>query len=160
WGRYTFPTLDQPAWRTANVWEMADQFLYQLGNDADALLLGGRAMVALFGLGLGLVVYLWTRRLFGEAAGLLSLTLYAFCPSMLAHGARATADLTVTLFLTLSVWCLWGVMHRASPARVLGSALVMAALFLSKYSAVLILPIGLILLVVRLAAGRPLTVPL
>jgi hypothetical protein len=160
WGGYTFPTLDQPAWRAANVWEMANQFLYQLGNDAGALLLGGRAMIALFGVGLGLVVYLWARRLFGEAAGLLSLALYAFCPAMLAHGARATADLTVTLFFTLSVWCLWGVMHRASPARALGSALVMAALLLSKYSAVLIVPIGLILLAVRLAAGRPLTVRL
>jgi hypothetical protein len=129
-----------------------------MGNDADALLLRGRGMIAILGVALGLVVYLWARSLFGPASGLLSLALCAFSPTMLAHGAIATADLMVTLFFTLNVWSYWKVMHRVSLASMLLSAVAMSGLLLSKFSGILILPIVLILLAVRLAVGRPLTI--
>lgn len=156
--RPAFPTLDQPAWREADVWRLGEQFLYGVGNDADALLLRGRAMVAMLGVALGLVVYSWARSLFGPASGLLSLALYAFSPTMLAHGAVTTADLMVSLFFTVSVWCIWIVMHRATAGRVLLSALAMAGLVLSKFSGVLIVPVVLILLAIRLAGGRPMAI--
>lgn len=153
-GDYRFPARDQPAWRSANVWEMGDQFFHRLGNPLEAMLLRGRAMIALAGAVLGLVVYAWARSLFGPSGGLFSLLLYAFCPNMLAHGSLITSDLMLSLTLTASVWCWWLMLHRPTAFTVLRSAAAMALLFVSKMSAVLVLPMALALLTVRLIAQQ------
>jgi 4-amino-4-deoxy-L-arabinose transferase-like glycosyltransferase len=156
--RPRFPPLDQPAWWTSNPWQMGEQFLYGQGNDSDALVLRGRAMIELLGVALGLLVYCWSRSLFGPVGGVISLALYAFSPALLAHGALVTSDLAVALFFTASIWALWVVLHRVTPLAVLVSSLAVAGVFLSKMSGVLIIPVGLALLLFRLAVGRPLTV--
>lgn len=153
-GDYRFPSRDQPAWRNANVWEIGDQFFHRLGNPLEAMLLRGRAMIALAGAALGLVIYAWARSLFGPSGGLLALLLYTFCPNMLAHGSLITSDLMLTLMLTVSVWCWWLMLHRPSVFTVLRSAAAMGLLFVSKMSAVLVLPMALTLLAVRLIAQR------
>jgi hypothetical protein len=107
---------------------------------------------------LGLLVYAWSRQLFGAGGGLLSLLVYAFCPTLLAHGALATSDLMAAFFFMASVWSLWALLHRLSPFRLLVSAGALLGLFLSKMSAVLIVPVGLILLAIRLLGRRDLEV--
>lgn len=153
-GDYRFPSLDLPAWRGSNFWTFGDEFFHQLGNPLDSMLLQGRAVIAGAGAVLGLVIYAWSRSLFGPAGGMLSLFLYVFCPSMLAHGSLITSDMMLSLTLTASVWCVWTMLHRISWFTVLASSMVMALLFVSKMSAVLILPIGLALLAVRVLLGR------
>ncbi|MDO8546208.1 MAG: glycosyltransferase family 39 protein [Nitrospirales bacterium] len=157
-GEHRVPSLDQPSWWKSNVWAIGEQFFHREGNDLDAMLLQGRAMIALLGLGLGLVVYGWSRSLFGPIGGMISLLLYTFCPTILAHGSLITSDMAIALMLTVSMWCLWQLLHRVSWYRVLGTGLVLGLLVVSKMSAVLVLPMALLLLVVRLCAKRPLLV--
>lgn len=154
-GHYRFPSPDQPAWRTSDAWEIGHQFFYELGNDSRSMLLMARSMIAVLGMGLGLLVYFWSRHLFGPAGGMISAVLFAFCPSLLANGALVTADLAFTLCLTLSAWCLWNLVHDVTPKTVLGSSLAMSALFLSKVSAILIIPMGVIMFCVRLISKKP-----
>jgi hypothetical protein len=47
-------------------------------------------MASVLAIGLGLIVYAWSRQLFGPIGGLISLALFATCPTMLAHGADST----------------------------------------------------------------------
>jgi len=154
-GHYRFPSPDQTAWRTSNAWEIGHQFFYELGNDLNSMLLMARAMIAVLGVGIGLLIYFWSRHLFGPAGGMISLILYTFCPSLLANGALVTADLAFTLCLTVSVWCLWNMLHDVNPKTVFGSSLAMSALFLSKVSAILIIPMGALMLCVRLLSKAP-----
>ena len=44
----------------------------------------------------GLVVFLWSRRLYGPWGGLLSLSLWVFCPNVLAHARLVTTDIGAT----------------------------------------------------------------
>jgi hypothetical protein len=150
-----FPALDQPGWRQSNVWAMGHQFFFETGNDADRMLWQGRAMIAALGAILALIVYTWSRHLFGAAGGYLSLVLYVFSPTMLAHGALATSDMAAALFFTASLGTLWYLYHRISWIPFIASSLALAGLFLSKMSAVLILPMALVIALVRLAGGRP-----
>lgn len=163
-GEYRFPSLDQEAWRTGNAFEVGEQFFYELGNPVQAMLLRGRAMIALAGAGLGLLIYAWSRSLFGASAGMLSLWLYVFYPGMLANGSLITSDMMLMLALTASAWCFWAMLNRLSPATVLMSALAMGLLFVSKVSAFVMFPLALGLLVGRLIvewqrtrAGEPLS---
>lgn len=159
-GRYRFPTTNQPAWLSSDVWALGDQFGHELGNDLGGMLLRGRGMVALLGAALGLVVYLWSRELFGEAGGLISLTLCTLCPTMRAHGQLMTSDMAAALLLTLSVCSIWGLLHRVTAGRVVGGTLAIAALFLTKATAVLVIPMALAMVIVWLSAGGPIVLDL
>jgi len=154
-GDARFPTLEQPAWHRSEVYEIGHQFLFGLGNDARRMILSGRLMILALGIALGIVVYLWARRLFGPVGGALSLTLYAFNPHLLAHARLITSDLSAALFFLLAAGAIWSLLARLTPARLAGSCLAVAGLLLSKMSGVLILPIALILLAVRLGRNEP-----
>ena len=111
---HSFPTNDNPAWRDANVWVLCDQLIFAPDTDADALVWRSRIMMALPGAILGMLVYLWSRRLFGPWGGLLSLAVYAFSPTMLANGFLTTSDLFAALFFLAAVWALWTMLHAVS----------------------------------------------
>jgi hypothetical protein len=153
---FRFPSLDQSAWWTSDLEAVGYQFLYGVGNDHDALL--WRARLAMISLGalLGFACYVWARRLFGRAAGLVALFVFAFSPSMLAHGPLATSDISAALMFTIALGAFWLVLHRASAFRVLGSALAMGVLFTTKMSAPLMVPVALIMTAIRIRRGRPL----
>jgi len=155
-GRWDLGDINDPP--RYDEWQMAYRFLYESGNDLSAMLLLGRGMVALLGVGLGLLVYRWSAGLFGRAGGLVSLALYAFSPAILANGRLMTSDLAASLCFLASLWCLWRVLHRVSVVSVLCSCLAVGALFVSKMSALLIAPMVLCLLAVRLFSGRPLEI--
>jgi hypothetical protein len=156
WGDYHFPRLLQASWWNADVFAIGQQFFYGMGNDADAMLLRGRQMVALLGAGLGMLVFLWSFRWFGWPGGFVSLWLYTFCPTLLAHGSLVTSDLVAAFFFTAAVGALWMVLHRITPLTVAASCLSLTALVLSKNSSLMLLVMGGLLLLVRLAGGRPL----
>jgi len=157
-GRYQFPSLDLPAWIGGNVWFVGHRFFYELSNDLAAMLLSGRAAMALLTVGLGVIVYAWSRRLFGPTGGLVSLLLFVFCPTILAHGSLMTSDLPVTVLLTAAVWSFWNLLHHVSVRTVLVTALAMGGAFLAKLSGLVFIPTALVLLLIRLAGRQPLRV--
>ena len=113
-------------------------------------------MNALVGAALCAVVFLWSLSLFGPAGGFLSLGLAVFCPNLLAHAGLATSDTSAALFFAVAILAWWRLLHRVSPARILATGLATGALALAKYSAVLLAPVIISLLVARLARRTPL----
>ena len=89
-------------WISSDNWLIADRFLYHNGNPSDFMVATSRAMMALWSVALALLVWFWSRKLWGEEAGLFSLALFAFSCTTLAHGPLATSD-TVAAFALL-VW--------------------------------------------------------
>ncbi len=152
------PAPEPAAWRDAEQWQVGHQWLYRSGRDAGSLGAEGRMCCGLFAVALGALVWAWSRRLFGPLGGMLSLLLYALSPTVLANGALMTSDMAASLFLAASAWAIWAALGRMTAGRLALSALVMGALFLTKISALLILPVALVLVCARLADGRPLAV--
>ena len=142
---------DDEVWRLRRQWEMARRFLYRW-NDADRVLLAARLPIVACGLLLSVLVYGWTRRLFGDAPALVALGACVFSPDVLAHSGLVTTDVPVATFFLATVMAAH---HAASPrgairgtasALVLGLAL--GAALATKFSALLLLPILLVLAVV------------
>lgn len=154
-GGFAFPPLNQPGWTLSNMYVMGDQFFYSSGNNADTMLWRGRAMMALLGVALGALVFGWARALISPAGAWVSLVLFAFSPTLLAHGALVTSDMAAALFFTAAVGAMWIVMHRLTPGTVAGTAVLVAGVFLSKFSAPILIPIALVMLVVRLMGDKP-----
>ena len=153
-----FPAPDPVAWRDAEVWLMGNDWFYGPGGDAAELSARGRLYCGGFAVALGALVWAWARRLFGPLGGMLSLLLFVLNPTVLANGALMTSDMAAALFFVAAAWTMWELLNRLTLGRLLASALPVGALFLSKSSAVLIVPVALLLIVVRLADGRPLLV--
>ena len=99
-----------------------------------------------------LLVWLWTRRVFGSIAGLAAVLLFTSLPPVLAHAGFATTDMAFTagLFAAVYGFARW-IERPAWPEAVfLGAGLALAVA--TKYSAVLFLPVCF-LLVILLARG-------
>jgi len=156
--RINFPSMDQYNWIHSEEWKIGQEFFYDSENDFMSIAWKARAMIAVVGMMLGLMIYTWSRALFGPVGGIISLAIFVFDPSMLAHGRLATSDITAAMFFTLSLGTLWRLLQKITPLRLLASCLAMAGMFLAKMSAVLLIPIGLILIAIRLVRGGTLPV--
>lgn len=154
--RLSFPAIDSPLWEDFNAYEIGYWFFYNLGNDPDVMLLKGRIMVCLLSVILALVVFFWSRQLFGTLGGFISLVLYTFSPTMIAHARLTTSDMASALFFILAVKFLWAVIHTVSGYRIVMAGLAVAGLLLSKMSGVLIAPIVVLMVLVRLLRNKPL----
>ena len=139
--RYTFPSLDQPAWRSSKVWTLARQFFYETGNSSGEMLLRARLMNVALSVLLCILVFIWAKSLFGTAGALVSLTLCAFSPTVLAHARWATGDLCTSLMLLLATYALWRLFACPSLPTLLLASVACAGAALSKLTAVLLAPL-------------------
>ncbi len=155
-----FPRRDQPAWDHADVAELGQQFFHESGNDLPRMLAASRAMIALLGVAGGVLVFLWSRSLFGPTGAVVSTALYAFCPLLLAHGGLATSDMAAALGFLAATLTGWRLLHRVTVTRVLLAGLAWGGLALAKFSAPLFAAMFAVMVVLRLARGAPLPVHL
>lgn len=137
--------LDHPAWREANAPVLGSYFIYHNRVDAGRIIFWGRMGIVACGFLLGILVYLWAARLFGGPAGLMALFLFCFSPDMLAHAGLATSDMAAACFIFLAVFSLWRFCRCPGRRRLLTVAACLALAQLSKFSALLLFPIYVIL---------------
>lgn len=156
--KVAFPATDQHWWQVSHVWTLSDQLFFGSGGDADALLASARRAMAFVGVLLGLLIFWWARRIFGEPGAWLSLAVFVFSPAMLANSGLATTDVSATFLFVAATWALWRALHRLTIPALATSVLATGGLFLSKYSALVFIPIACSMAVIRMYIGRPLEV--
>ncbi|MGD1018829.1 MAG: glycosyltransferase family 39 protein [Verrucomicrobiia bacterium] len=145
---------NSPSWSAADAWKFSHRFLYEL-NDADHLLYRARFMTVLLGILLGILVFSWARELFGFWTAATILALYCVEPNILAHSSLVTTDLGLTCFGFGALYFLWRTTRRLTGGNVAGVAAFFALAQVSKFSALLLGPIVLVLLVVRALRTDP-----
>ncbi len=140
--------LASPAYRQGNEWAFGHRVFFESGNDPRTLLFRGRLpIVALSMLG-GLGVFLWSRRRFGAGGGLLSLALYAFSPTILAHGRLVTMDAAVAAGTVWTLYLAWRARRPETGAHPLGHlavrsgacGLALGLTLAAKFSGLILLP--------------------
>jgi tetratricopeptide (TPR) repeat protein len=155
-----FPSLDQSVWRESEAILLGRQYLYTCGNDPQAMLAASRAMATVWSTALCLVVFLWSRAIFGTAGGLVSLTLAAFWPALVAHGPLATSDACGALFFTLGAWSLWELFHGITPGTLATAFFTIGLAPIAKHSSVMLAPLAVVYLAATAVLGRLLVVDL
>jgi Dolichyl-phosphate-mannose-protein mannosyltransferase len=136
----TFPRLEQPYWHVSDAWVIGHQFFYETGEDHFPRLMAARAMAALLGVGLGALIFAWSRRLFGTAGAFVSLVFYVFSPAFLAHGGLATSDVCMAFLMLAAVGAYWRHLNTPGLLPFLASCTVFGLACVAKFSAVLLLP--------------------
>ena len=75
---------------------------------------------------------------------------------MLANGFLILADMPAAFFFLAAVGTLWRLLHRVSLGTILLSWFTLSGLFLSKFTAPIVVPMGLALVAVRMFNPAPL----
>lgn len=151
-GNTQFVSSDDSNWQRADEGGTAHRFLYELGNDPERLIAQARLMMSIFGIVLCLLVYRITREFFGIAGALVAETLIAFDPNFLAHSALVTSDVPAAFFFTATIWSCWQLFQKISPVRFATAALSLSGLFLTKFSAPIVLPALLAVSILQVAS--------
>ena len=117
-------------------------------NDGDRqqLVFKMRASAELLAIGLCLLVFLTAREWFGDAAGLIALTLVVFDPNVLAHSALVTTDIGVSCFFVAAIWTFYRFAARPTIMRLLIAGVATGLLLATKHSGILIGPMFICLI--------------
>jgi len=120
---------------------IGQRFLYEMGNDLDRMLLYARIPNILIGALLGIFVFLYSRRLNGFWAGVLSLSLFAVSPNFIAHSSLVTTDTAVACFFFLTVYFLWRYFSTLRDRYIILCGLSFGFTLVSKYNGLIMIPI-------------------
>jgi 4-amino-4-deoxy-L-arabinose transferase-like glycosyltransferase len=115
-------------------------------GDRNQLVFKMRASAELLALGLCFLVFLTAREWFGDAAGLIALTLVVFDPNVLAHSALVTTDIGVSCFFVAAIWTFYRFATRPTIIRLLIAGVATGLLLATKHSGILIGPMFVSLL--------------
>ena len=99
-------------------------------------------------------VFLWARRLGGDAAGVVAVALFGSLPPILAHAGLATTDMAAASTLVAALYALVRWLDKPTWGRTFVLALAIGLGLLGKFSFLLFFPLGAFILVLpRLNAG-------
>ena len=144
------PPSEDDNYRGGDVWMTAYRATFETeGQNLRGPLMAGRALIAFFGVGVSLMVYLSARSLWGEGGGLFALVLCAACPNLLAHSALATSDAASAFCLPLAAWLYWRMLEAPSARRICLASAGLGLACVSKFSAVLLAPAFFLLLAIH-----------
>lgn len=140
-------------------WQFGSNFLFS--NNANRLLFWGRLPIMLLAVLLGWYVFKWASEMFSRkavpepspkasyGAGLLALFFYAFMPVVMANAQLVTTDLPVTAFSFITLYYLWKFFGNNQKKHLIFAGLFLGLALGSKFSAVLLFPIILLLILIR-----------
>jgi hypothetical protein len=119
-------------------------------NDTSRLFTAARLMLLMLSVGLALLVYAWTRELFGVPGAMLALTLFCFDPNFLGNSGLVTTDTGISFFMFGAMYFLWRTCRRITVLNVFLTVLFFALAFVTKFSAALLVPMLVLLGIVRI----------
>ena len=131
-----------------DIVKLYEAFLFNSGNDLDRILLFSRIPNILIAVFLGLLIYLYSRRLNGFLAGVISLSLFAFSPSFLGNSPIVTMDAAVSCFYFGTIFFLTYFIENRQNLFLLLTGLFLGLSLAAKFSALLLIPVLYVLVTI------------
>jgi len=97
-------------------------------------IMNGRYVTLIVCLLTGFFIYTWSRQLFGDNGGLLSLFLFVFCPNLNGHGILLTTDAYTALATVSTCYFYWKFIKRSGWKYFLAFCICLGLAQIVKYS--------------------------
>lgn len=130
-----------------------------LENDGEAFFFFAKLQMIVIGIVLGVFVFLWSRALFGGTAAIAALLIYALDPNVLAHSQIVHTDIPFAAWLFAGSYFFWRALTRPSRWAAALTSFFFGLAAITKYSAIVILPIWAITAILGILLGRNETGP-
>ena len=128
------------------------EFLFS--NDADRMMFRARITASILTVLLALLVFLAAREFFGTGAAFIALTLIAFEPNLLAHGARVTTDAGLSCFMFATIYAFYRYVKAPSAWRLALVGLAAGLTLAAKHTGILVIPMLALLAICEVLRGR------
>src|SRR6056297_232530 len=141
-----FPS-DSSSWqeKTNAQWSFGNEFLYENNNPAKEMIFWGRFSMVLVLLLLGFFIFKVTRELFGNKAGLISIFLFSFSPTLIAHGRLVTTDIGAALGIFVSTYYFVKCLKNYSIKNLFIAGIVLGIAQLLKFTSAFLIPFFIII---------------
>jgi dolichyl-phosphate-mannose-protein mannosyltransferase len=155
------PRPGRPQWDLINEtvldWPLADvaRDMFFVDNAGERLFFYAKLQMIVFGVFLGISVFLCSKKLFGFEAAVAALFIFALDPNILAHSQIIHTDLPFTAFFFIGTCFFAWYLDRASWSNVLLTGLFIGLAAVTKNIALVILPIWLTLGLVKVFSSEP-----
>lgn len=104
----SLPPRSDSIWKDNHEWQVALRLVERMrADEIRRTFFLSRLPMIVFPLGCVVVIWWWTRQIFGVPAALASATLFALSPTVLAHGMLFKNDLAASLGLLLMCYTAW-----------------------------------------------------
>jgi len=143
------------------AWEKGQYGLYPLGQALiwknkiapEKIIFAARIPILVLSIFLGLLIYRWSKLLWGVPGALISLVLYCFSPNIVAHSRLVTNDIGGALFFTLACFAVWWYFANPSSNRLILTGACFGLAFAARLSSSLLL-IPVFFVIFFLAVGE------
>jgi hypothetical protein len=144
----TFPT-NTAAWASEinGQWDTGYQFLYNAGNNANAIVQWARVMPILVTILAIIIAYFLARRLMGPLWALVPTFLFALDPNVLAHGHYVTTDVGAAFGTLLALFFFLKYIESPTTKRLWLAGLAFGIAQVAKFSMPLLVPLFIFLFI-------------
>jgi hypothetical protein len=122
----------------ARLWDFGPEVIYHNVVTGPKLITAGRIPLLVFLVLLGILVYRWSKKLYGEKVALVILFLTMTCENILAHSGLITTDVPITFAFLFVCFTLAEFLTHKSKRSFAWFTLALTFVLLVKYSAVVI----------------------
>jgi len=128
-----------------DIVKIQEAFLFKIGNNLDAILFLTRLPNILISLLLGFFIYIYSRKLNGVFAGIISLSCFVFAPTFLGHSPLVTLDVAVSCFYFITVYFMMEYFDTKRNVFLILTGIFFGISLISKYSALILILVAYIL---------------
>ncbi|HEY3042209.1 MAG TPA: glycosyltransferase family 39 protein [Pyrinomonadaceae bacterium] len=125
----------------ALTWSYEHRFWQANRQQFETILFSTRAMMVLLTLGLGVLIFVYARSLFGSGAALIAVALYSIEPTVLGHGRLVHNDLPSALTFLLFFFVLQIYLNARTTHNALLLGFASGVALITKFSMIVLLPV-------------------
>ncbi|MEI8349160.1 MAG: phospholipid carrier-dependent glycosyltransferase [Candidatus Omnitrophota bacterium] len=145
---------EKEIWRVEDRSIFGRDFFFKDNIHPKRILFASRLMIVMIGCLCGLIIFLWSKSLFGIKTAVFALFFYIFSPDIITHAQLATTDMAATFFVLLSIYCFWRFSKNKNNLNLLITGITLGLAQLAKYSAMILYPIFIFLMVIEFILAK------
>lgn len=136
-----FP-LNSTAWTDDlnGQWTLGTQFLHESGNDPISITFLARLGAIVITLLLGILLFIWAKKLYGAPAGIFVTILFVFSPTFLAHGLLVATDVGAAFAFLLAIYFFLQYLQKQTRKNIILAGIAFGIAQLMKFSLILLIP--------------------
>src|SRR3989344_2980827 len=129
-------------------WNFGRNLIFNSGNDAILMTRVAKLPMILFFVLSALIIFHWTRKLYGDKAALISVFLFSFSPTVLAHSRFVTTDVPALFGVLLGTYFFIRFLQNQTKINFGLAVVAFGIAQLTKFSLFLLNPLFLVLAVI------------
>ncbi len=137
-------------WRTHinNQWNFGRNLIYYSGADPITIVHRAKLPLIILFILCGMLIFVWTKKIYTPRAALLAVFLFAFCPTIIAHARLVTTDIAALFSVLFATYFFIRWLEHQSTKKFWFASLSFGIALLTKFSTFLLVPYFILITIV------------